>query len=430
MNLNQANNDQLRLGGLATKIAVPALIIGLLGLAVSVIFPLVRGGENGWEQLFRSYLTSFIFVLTLSLGALFFVLIQHLTRAGWSVVIRRLAEAVAANLTWLWILFVPVVYIMMTGNGAILYDWADPTHLRHDPVLKAKSPFLNPEFWSIRAVVYFLIWGLAGYYFYRNSVKQDETGDVQFTHRLQRWAPIAVILYALTQTFASIDWIMSLEAHWFSTMFGVYFFAGSCCGFFALLCVMMYFTQRFGKLTNEISFEHYQDAGKLLFAFGVVFWAYIAFSQYMLIWYANIPEETGWYIARQLGAWKTVSIVLLAGHFVLPFLLLITKHTKRAKLILTLIALWMLLMHFVDVYWLVMPHVPADALANAQTYQELEQLTADSGSLGFAPHLLDLTCLVGMLGVFIAITALRLRKCALMPMQDPRLSESLSFENI
>ncbi|UCD76168.1 MAG: hypothetical protein JSV91_04440 [Phycisphaerales bacterium] len=425
----QANNERLNLGEGWRKLFLPAAAVGLLALVVSVIIPLFRGGDaHAWAQFFRSYLTAFIYVLTLSLGGLFFIVIQHLTRAGWSVVLRRLAEAVAANLTWLWLLFLPVLLIVLFGRGWLLYDWMDAAH--RDPIIEGKTPFLNVGFWTIRAVFYFLVWGFAGWYFFSRSRAQDGSGDVNLTHRMQRWAPLTAILYGITQTFAAIDWIMSLEAHWFSTMFGVYFFAASCCGFFALLCVLMSALQRAGKLTGEITLEHYQDAGKQLFAFGIVFWAYIAFSQYMLIWYANIPEETGWYLARQLGAWKAVSVILLVGHFALPFLLLVTKHTKRRRAVITVIASWMLLMHFVDVYWLVMPQVPAEAMSAATTYPELTQMVQAGAEVGFAPSLTDLTCLVGMVGVWLAVTARRMGTCSLIPAQDPRLHESLAFENM
>jgi len=425
----QANNPQRRLGNGAGKLFVFSAIVGLLSLAGSVVISLMQdNSEIAWPSFYRSYLTSFIFVLSLSLGGLFFVLIQHLTKAGWSVVLRRLAEAIAANLIWLWILFIPIFYMMATGNGANLYDWADASH--HDDVLARKAAFLNPTFWTIRAVVYFLVWGVAAFFFYRQSVRQDSSDGVSATLRMQRWAPPVVILFAITLAFASIDWIMSLQAHWFSTMFGVYFFAASCCGFFGLLVVLMYILQRAGKLKNEITLEHFQDAGKFLFAFGVVFWAYIAFSQYMLIWYANIPEETGWYITRQLGPWKTVSFVLLAGHFAIPFVLLVTKHTKRIRLVIALIAAWMLLMHFVDVYWLVMPQIPEQAMRDAVTYSDVVQAVENGAELGFNPTLTDLTCLIGMLGLFIAGTTRLLSRCALVPTGDPRLHESLNFENI
>jgi len=428
MTAAELDNPRLRLGPLAGKIMTIAGLIGLAGLLLSVLLAF----SAGWEHFFRAYLTAFMFVISIALGGLFFTFVQHATRAGWSVVIRRIAEAFAGNLLWLWILFLPILALVVVGRGGLLYDWMDSAHAAGDELYAHKRPYLNETFWVIRAVVYLAVWAGAGWFFLRNSVAQDDSGDVNLTHRMQRWAPLAAILYAVTQTFAVIDWVMALEAHWFSTMFGVYFFAASCCGFFSVQILVAYFLQRNGKVQEEITLEHYQDMGKQLFAFGIVFWAYIAYSQYMLIWYGNIPEETGWYMARQLGGWGGVSILLLVAHFFIPFLLLVTKHTKRIRGLLALIALAMLLLHFVDVYWLVMPHVPAEAIAASTTYgQVARQVAAGGGELvGYHPHLMDLTCLIGLVGLLAAGTAHRLRRCALIPLGDPRLGESLAFENM
>jgi hypothetical protein len=423
-----------QLGDLGGRVVRTAGIVGVAGLAVGVLLVLVTGAE--WHDFLRSYLNGFMVILSLALGGLFFTLVQHLTRAGWSVTVRRVAEAFAANLVWIWVLFLPIMLLMLFGAGEVLYHWADPHAVdpespHYDPIIAGKSAFLNPGFWLVRAVIYLVVWAVLGGFLYRNSVAQDASGDVAFTHRIQRWAPIAVILYALTQSLAVIDWVMTLEPHWFSTMYPVYFFAASCCGFFSAHIIAVFALQRGGRLENEVTLEHYQDMGKHLFAFGVVFWAYIAFSQFMLIWYANIPEETAWYLTRVIGPWSAVSWLLLVGHFVIPFLLLVTKHTKRIKPVLVSIAAWMLLMHVIDIYWLVMPHVPGEAIASSSTVAELlETVEAEGLTLGFHPSLLDLACLIGLGGLFVAAASWRLRDCALVPIQDPRLHEGLAFENV
>ncbi len=422
-----------RLGALAPKIVVVAGVLGVAGLGASILIGALAGT---WDRLLFSYLVAFIFVLSISLGALWFTLLQHMTRAGWSVVLRRLSEAIAANLPWLALAFLPIVVLVLIGKGESLYHWADPALYEagsehFDEVLTKKQIFFNPTFWTIRAVFYFAVWSIAARMLLRRSVLQDTSGDVAHTHHMQKFSPLFMLLYALTQTLAVVDWVMSLEPHWFSTMYGVYFFAASLCGFFSMLTVSVWLLQRSGRLTDVITSEHYQDAGKLLFGFGIVFWAYIAFSQYMLIWYANIPEETGWYITRQLGGWRSVSMLLLFGHFCVPFLLLISRHPKRAKGVLALVVAWMLLMHYVDMYWLVMPRIPAETLAQSETYEQLIATVRDSGNdLGFHPSILDLTCLIGLGGIAIALTARRLRDCALIPTRDPRLGESLAFENM
>ena len=423
----EANFASRRLDALAAKVFAPAAGLGVLGLAGSAGL----GAAAGWDRFFQSYLVAFLFVLSIALGALFFTFIKHLTRAGWSVVLRRILEALGANLSWLWVLFVPLLLVVVLGHGEMLYHWADTEHAAHDELLQHKAPYLNTGFWAIRAIVYLAVWAVAGEFFFRLSTAQDRTGDVHLTKRMQRWSPVIAVLFALTQTFAAVDWIKSLEPHWFSTMFGVYFFAASTCGVIATLCLVMYGLQRAGKLEAEITQEHYQDVGKMLFAFGIVFWAYIAFSQYMLIWYANIPEETMWYLARQLGPWLWVSVVLLLGHFLVPFVLLLSKHPKRIKPVLAGFGAWMLLMHYLDLYWLVMPQVPADAMYAATSYAALaDGVASGEVDVGFEPHMLDVTTVVVMAGVFVAMTVRRLRACALIPVQDPRLHESLAFENM
>jgi hypothetical protein len=287
----QGSNENRRLGALAARIAGPAGIGGVILLVVAVL--ITWRSEIAWERFLRSYLVAFCFVLSLSLGGLFFTMLQHLTRAGWSVVLRRIAEGLAGNLRWIWILFIPIVIGLFTTD---LYHW---THAGEDLLLAHKRPFLNPTFWVIRVVIYFAVWAGLAHFFLRASVAQDASGDPKLTLRMQRIAAPGMILYAFTQTFAIIDWVMALEPHWFSTMFGVYFFAASCCGFGATMVILCFALQRSGRVTESITTEHYQDLGKYLFAFGVVFWAYIAYSQYVLIWYANIPEETAWFLVRQ-----------------------------------------------------------------------------------------------------------------------------------
>ncbi|MCA9290730.1 MAG: hypothetical protein KDA25_06355 [Phycisphaerales bacterium] len=410
-----------------SRVVFGGLIIGCVFLAISVVAGALNGAD-GWAQFFRSYLNAFYFVTTIGLGSMFFVLVQHATRAGWSVMVRRLAEIVMANFIILIpIMFAPILIAVVTGHGDLLYDWAAPGAAAHDALLQHKSGFLNVPFWSIRAVAYLAIWSTIAAFYFRTSVAQDASGDLELTHRMQRFAPISIVLFALTLTFAAFDWIMSLEATWFSTMFGVYNFAGACCGFFATCLVVMFLLQRSGRLTNVITLEHYQDVGKLLFGFGIVFWAYIAFSQYMLIWYGNIPEETGWFLSRQVGGWRFVSVVLIVGHFVLPFVAIISKHPKRRPAVIAAVGGWMLLMHYVDLYWLIQPAAIPHEVLDGITYTALLERYADVG----APwNILDLTCLLGVVGVAAGLTLRRMQSVSLVPEQDPRALESVAFENM
>jgi hypothetical protein len=429
---NQAREERW-LGGLWTRVALFAGVPGLFLLGLGAAMTAQAGGEGAWERFLRGYLAAFCFALSICLGALFFTMLQHLTRAGWSVVVRRIAEGLASNLRWMWILFVPVAIGMQRAG---LYEW---THPGHDPLLIHKQPFLNPTFWLLRAALYFAVWAGLSHYFLRASAAQDESGDPRLTLRMQRVAAPAMILYAFTQTFAIIDWVMSLEPHWFSTMFGVYYFAASCCGFGATLILACVALQRSGRLTDSITTDHYHDLGKFLFAFGVCFWGYIGFSQYMLIWYANLTEETTWFLVRQLGGWNTLSYLLVFGHFLVPFFLLITRTTKRAVGLLTAVAAWMLFIHFIDMYWLVMPRYPTELVASVSTWPELLQAfeTGTNPATGlpwrqeYDLHwrMSDACCLLGMAALVAAGTAAGLRSVSLLPRRDPRLPESLAFEN-
>lgn len=393
------------------------LMLGVIGLGASAALAPV-----GAESFFRGYLVNLAFFSSLALGALFFVILQHLTRAGWSVVVRRVAENVTGAFPALAVLALPVVLAVLLGAPAALhnvYHWTDAEHVAHDAVLRGKAPYLNGPFFALRMLVYFGLWIALGGYFARLSREQDRTGDPELTSRMQARSAPSIILYALSVTFFSFDLLMSLEAHWYSTIFGVYYFSGSALGFFALLAGSMYLLQRAGCGRESFTQEHFHDVGKLVFAF-VVFWAYIAFSQYMLMWYGNMPEETGWYLTRQRGPWLVVSFLLLFGHFVVPFLLLISRYPKRHPRVLVWLCAWVLVAHWIDMFYLVMPHnLPAESGREAQ-----------AAPLLLTDVLQCLTALVGIGGVFGWAVLNRMRSAALVPLRDPRLPESLAFHNI
>jgi hypothetical protein len=359
-------------------------------------------GASNPKQFFFSWLVSFLFFLSLALGGLFFVLIQYATQGGWGIVLRRIGETIFALLPVMAVLFLPLLLGLRD-----LYSWAVPGAAEHDALLRWKAPYLNVPFFLIRAAVYFAVWSFMALLYYRGSRGQDVTGDPAVSARLRRLAGPAIIVLAVTQTFASIDWIMSLTPHWYSTMFGVYFFAGSFVGFIALLSILAAAMRQAGLLESVISAEHLHDMGKLLFAF-TSFWAYIAFSQFFLIWYANLPEETIWYRARLEGSWEGVSILLMAGHFGVPFFYLMGRDVKRRGWTLAVGGVWLLAMHFVDLYWQVMPTLHPD---------------------GVGPSPLDAAAFIAVGGCFVAAAGWLMRRQALVPLRDPRLAESLAFEN-
>jgi hypothetical protein len=380
------------------RIPVIAAACALLGAVACAIL-----GPANPKQFFFSWLVSFLFFLSLALGALFFVLIQYASQGGWGIVLRRIGETIFAMLPVMAALFIPLLLGLRD-----LYSWTVPGAAEHDALLRWKAPYLNVPFFLIRAALYFGIWSFIALLYYRGSRGQDVTGDPKVSARLRRLAGPAIIVLALTQTFASIDWIMSLTPHWYSTMFGVYFFAGSFVGFIALLSVVSAAMRGAGLLDTVISAEHLQDIGKFLFAF-TAFWAYIAFSQFFLMWYANLPEETIWFKPRIEGSWLPVSLLLMAGHFVAPFFYLMGRRVKRNGATLAVGGAWVLAMHFLDLYWQVMPTLHPE---------------------GLRPSALDVAALVAIGGCFVAAASWLMRRQALVPMRDPRLAESLAFENV
>jgi hypothetical protein len=380
------------------RIPVIGAVCALVGAAACVIL----GAANPKQFLF-SWLVSFLFFLSLALGALFFVLIQYATQGGWGIVVRRIGETVFATIPVMAALFVPLLFGLHD-----LYSWSVPGAAEHDALLRWKAPYLNVPFFLIRAALYFGIWSFIAVLYNRGSRGQDATGDPAVSARLRSLAGPAIIVLALTQTFASVDWIVSLTPHWYSTMFGVYFFAGSFVGFIALLSVVAAAMRQAGLLEAVISAEHLHDIGKFLFAF-TAFWAYIAFSQFFLMWYANLPEETVWFKARLEGSWEIVSLLLMAGHFGVPFFYLMGRAVKRRGWTLAVGGTWLLAMHFVDLYWQVMPTLHPE---------------------GVRPSALDVAALLAVGGCFVGAAGWLMRRQALVPLRDPRLGESIVFENV
>jgi len=376
------------------------LIVGVGALSAAVLL-----GMHDLAKLQRAYLVAFMYILSIALGALWFVTLQHLTNAKWSVVVRRAAEILASNMWLVAVLSLGVVVPMLLGSSD-LYAWLDHARVQQDHILHHKAAYLNIQFFTVRWLVYFGFWIWLARRFLSLSVQQDRDGGSEISSKLRRISAPSMIAFALTLTFCSIDLVMSLDALWFSTMFGVYYFAGCVLSGYCTLGLFLMWIQSKGRLTTAVNSEHYHDIGKMMFAF-TVFWAYIAFSQFMLIWYADVPEETHWYHWRFEGGWKVVSALLLVAHFAVPFFGLMSRHVKRNKRTLAFWAVWILVIHYVDLFWLVYPDGSGDV-----------PLTA-----------VDILCWLGVLAVFGAASVRRAQKFNLIPTRDPRLADSLAFEN-
>ncbi len=373
-----------------------AYLIGTLGLIVSL-----AGFVLNRQQFHFSWLWAFVFWFTIAAGGLFFTMLHHLVGATWSVVLRRLAEAVMSMVPYMVLAFLPVLL-----GISELYHWSHSESVAHDALLQKKTPYLNIPFFVIRQIIYFGVWFLLTLLLSRSSKSQDQGHTEKLAGKFRRISALGMVLFALTFTFASFDWLMSLEPHWYSTIFGVYIFAGALVAIISFMVLGMMILRRQGVLDKTVTVEHYHDLGRLLFAF-MIFWAYMAFSQYFLIWYGNIPEETVWFRQRWQGIWQGISLFIILGHFVVPFFILITRVAKRNLPAMAILAGWLLFMHLIDVYWVVIPNLHHD----------------------FHFSWLDPAPVVGLGGLFLGRLWQIFASGPLVPIGDPKLKASIEMKN-
>jgi hypothetical protein len=385
-------------------IGAALLILSLVGWAVAP------------KTFFFSYLVGWTFCLTISLGALYFLFFHHLTKASWHIVVRRLAEHLAWSFPLLALLGIPLFAFGMHD----LYHW---THAElyttgsggYDPIIAEKRAYLNPPFFYARLVFYFAVWTYISHRLYTVSVRHDARTDYDSPGKLRTVSAWGLPLTAVTTAFASYDLLMSLAPHWFSTIFGVYLFAGAAFAIFPVLVLASALLQRQGGvLRHAITTEHYHDLGKWMFGF-TVFWAYVAFSQYMLYWYGGIPEETVWFRHRLEHGWYAFSAALFMLHFVVPFVVLLPRWTKRVLPVLSFMAVFFLVMHWFDLFWVVMPSMGEGT---------------ESGYVTGGFHWLNFTTWLGLAGLYFGGFIWRLGRHPLVPQNDPRIEESLAFENV
>lgn len=389
-------------------VAGGARILFAVLLATGVM--LVVGAITSPKQFYHSYLFGYVFALDIALGALFWTLIHHVADAGWSVGLRRVFENMTRALLPLAVLFVPVLVGTFTGNLHAWYAFVhgpQPTddHLKH--LWHVKHLYFGTPFLLARLALYFAVWIGYSVAMRRWSAKQDAVGGIALTRRMQWWAPSGVALLALTSTFFAFDILMSLQYSWFSTIFGVYFWTGGIRGSLATCVLLVLGLRAAGHLRQTITMEHLHDVAKIMFGF-TVFWAYIAFAQYFLIWYGNVPEETQFYLLRRNGGWYIVSILLPILYFVVPFFLLLPRAYKRSPRWLAFICAWILVMHAYDLYWQVMPVLHQDTIH---------------------PHWLDFAAPVFMFGVLLASAGWGFIRLPLIPIRDARLNETIGYEN-
>jgi len=365
--------------------------IGLIGFFVG----LIKNPEGMWP----AYLTAFFFVSSLGLGGMFWASINNIAKAGWSVSIRRIVEGFTA--------FIPVMVIgslILIAGLKYLYIWTKPEEVMANAMIEAKTGYLNVKFLVVRMLIFGLgVWGFAKV-IVGNSVKQDTTGDHALTHKNVGWSIGYILFFAITFTLFSFDLLMSLLPTWYSTIFGIYCFSGMFQSSLALLVLVLIFLNKKGYVTGYYTHDHVHDISKFMKGF-TVFWAYIAFSQFMLIWYANIPEETEYYLMRSQNGWLAVSIALLVFKFIVPFLWLLPRGAKRNWNTLPLVCILILAMQYLDVLWMVGPN-----------------FNDNHFKFGFY----EVSLLVGFLGLFLLAAIKFYQKNGLVALKDPRMHEALN----
>ena len=385
-----------RAGG--RRFGIGAVVVTGVGLLLFALGLLVDP-----RRAYFSYLAAYAFGLSLALGSLALVMIGHVTGARWFVVLRRLSENVAATLPLFAILFIPV----LLGMGE-LYSWVPPLEnvsARTAELIHKKSAYLNVPFFVVRAVIYFAVWIALALILRRWSLRQDEEGGEIHARSMRSLSAGGMIPFALTLSFAAFDWLMSLTPEFISTIFGVYYFAGGILAALALLGALTFSLQRRGDLEDLVAASHYHALGKLLLTF-LIFWAYIAFAQALIVWIGDLPSEVPWYIDRATGSLAPLGIVLIIGHFFLPFFLLLSRSLKRRPGFILMVSAWILLMHFVDIYWLVLPVLHPGVLV---------------------PHWLDVAALALVAGAMASYGAWRTVRAPLTARGDPYYESSLEY---
>ena len=376
------------------NVLVFAALLGIIGC--------VAGYFTNPARLFQSYMVAFAYTTLIGLGAFFFVMVQFLTGSAWSVTMRRIMENVMITLPVGLLLFIPIAM----GLNEI-YPWTNQQAVAADAVLKSKSSFLTPNWFIARTVIYFFLWSLWAGSIYRQSTKQDTERSVKQMYIASRWSAPGLFLAVAVGTLASYDWLMSLEPKWYSTIFGLVMLSGGGLAFFSVVTLVCLAFRRAGILKNSITQEHYHDLGKWLLCM-TAFYTYVAFAQYFLIWYSNIPEETVWYRHRMVGSWLPVSLAMPFIRFIIPFSILLCRPAKRSLKVIGLMAAWSLVVEYIDLYWIVMP-----------TYYKT----------GPQPHWLDLATLVTTVSICGLVFWSRFRAHKMVPVGDLRLEQSLHFEN-
>jgi hypothetical protein len=387
----------------AATLKAAGLGLGVVGLGLTAARGFV--GEGGVKIAYHAYLIAFAYWLGLALAALLLLCIWHAAKAKWPVAIRRPVEIFASTIPLFLLLFIPIVLGMKQ-----LYPWAGSEEqiaalpAEHQHLIHHRHGWLNPTTYLVRAGLYFLIWIGIGHLVTKASFDQDKDGASKHTERMWWWGPAGLPWVALAVAFAAFDWLMSVETVWFSSMWGVYYFAGSFVSLFALLLITLKGLSQRDSFRGAMRVTHWLATGQFLLAF-TAFWGYIAFDQYMLTYVANLPDAIPFLVRRETGQWLYVGFLLMGGHFLVPFFLLLSRARKTAPQRIVRICAWILFIHLVDLYWMVMPQVQDGAV----------------------PDWSNVTAFLGVGGLAVAVAVMRFQGKAALPIKDPFLAESLDY---
>jgi hypothetical protein len=369
------------------------LLAGAAGGALSAV-----GYFLNPAQFFQSYLMGYMFVLGLTLGSLALAMVHQLSGGAWGVVIRRPAGAASRILPVLTVLFLPIAFGMHH-----LYEWTHADVVANDQILQHKAAYLNTTFFLIRAAIYFAVWNGIAYQLNRWSVEQDRTGDPKLSRHMQKLSGGGLVAYGLCITFASFDWMMSLDPHWFSTIYGMLVMGGQALSAMAFQIIVLVWLSRRKPLDDVVVPSHFHDLANLMLAF-VMLWAYFSFSQYLIIWSGNLPEEIGWYMHRLQTGWRVIAVALVIFHFAAPFVLLLSRAIKRTPNTLVKVAIAVLVARMIDLFWLIAPELHHD---------------------GLTVSWLDLVVPATLLSVWLGCFLWQLRGRAILPVHDPQFQETL-----
>lgn len=375
------------------RVSTRALIVGVFFTLLLIV-----GAFIDRQQFFRSYLIGFIFWIGITLGSLALLMLQHLTGGAWALVIRRVLEASTRTLPLMIILFIPIVIGVRQ-----IYPWTNAAFMHETAALEMKTRYLNPSFWLIRAAIFFVFWSLLSIVLNWSSLEQDRTADKKIRKRLQMISGPGLALLIISITFASVDWVMSLEPKWFSTIYGLIFVASWSLSALAFTVIVMSWLKQRDPMNRVVQSPHVHDWGNLMLAL-VMLWTYFAFSQYLIIWSGNLAEETTWYVARTHGGWGAIAIGIVVLQFAFPFLILLSRAAKNSAQRMASLAVLILVMRFVDAVWLIEPAFDKDH---------------------FHVSWMDVVAPLAMGGLWVAAFAWQLQKRALVPINDPQLEQAL-----